>query len=350
MNCTPEILKKREAFIKTMSFFDIFDFSLTCAEACEYMLYQKWTCDELTFFTNHEEFIIENNCNLYLKGRALTMNVRRDKEHRAKKLINKARKFIKYMQMLPFVRMVGICNSLAFFDAEKGSDIDIFIITEKNRMFFARLFAVIFTQILGIRRHGNRVKGRFCLSFMISAENMNLEKLKINDEDIYFIYWIRLLQPIIGQSTYHAFINENAWIKRFFEYEINQNKLLLPESKPLIRFQKVFEFLFKGRFGDFIEKLLKNWQKKRSENKAKTLENRDGILISDTILKFHDVDMRGKYSFMWKKRINQFSKYLIPSFHDREKQDLSQSLQKSTLYEVRSQDNADMKNAEPLHH
>jgi len=338
-----ESLKKRSAIIKTLCFFDIFDFSLTCEEICEYMLYKKWDFDELCNFINHEEFVIEDNCQLYLKGRALTVKVRRDMEHRAKKLIKKAQKFIKYMQFLPFIRMIGICNSLSFYDADKGSDIDIFIVTEKKRLFIARLFAVIFTHILGIRRHGRKIKGRFCLSFIVTKENLNFDGIKLNEEDIYLLYWIRLMQPVIGKKTYIEFINENAWINSYFEYEINQNKFLLPESRFLLTLQKILEFPLKGFFGNWIETLLGNWQKKRSQKKAEMLENRDGIMILDTILKFHDIDMRAKYSFLWKKRISQFEKYFIPNVPGSEKQSLSQSRQTDTAFEVHFQDSVYMK-------
>ena len=40
------------------------------------------------------------------------------------------------MQMLPFVRTVALCNSLSFYNAERESDIDLFIITEKKTFIF----------------------------------------------------------------------------------------------------------------------------------------------------------------------------------------------------------------------
>jgi len=343
-------LKKRVSLIKTMCFFDIFDFALTKEEICDYMIYKRWTNEELTGFVNHEKFVIENNFSLYLEGRVLTLNVRRDKEHRSKKLIQKAQKFIKYMQFLPFIRMVGICNGLAFYDAEKGSDIDIFIITEKNRLFTARLFAFLFTHLFSIRRHGKKIKGRFCLSFMISRESMNLEALKLSDEDIYFFYWIRLLQPVTGQDTYKSFINENSWIHKYFEYEFDQNKLLIPKSKFQLVLQKILEFPLKGFIGNRFEGVLGRFQKKRANNKAQKLENNKGIIISDTILKFHDIDMRDKFIVLWKKRISMFDKYFIPSVRGSETQDLWQYPQTSMPSEAHFQDIYDMKNAELPHH
>ena len=66
------------------------------------------------------------------------LNMVVNKEHQARKLIKKSKKYVKFMQMLPFVRTVALCNSLSFYNAEKESDIDLFIITESKRLFFAR--------------------------------------------------------------------------------------------------------------------------------------------------------------------------------------------------------------------
>lgn len=344
-----EVLKKRKALIETLCFFDIFDFALTRKEFCDYVLYKKWTLPELSGFNNHEKFLIETHSHVYLRGRSLTVMVRREKEHRARKLIAKAKKFVKYMQMLPFIRMVGLCNSLSFYDAEKGSDIDIFIITEKKRLFLARSFAWIFTHFLRIRRHGEKVKGRFCLSFLISRDELNLESIKL-DKDIYFIFWMRLMRALIGHKTYMEFINENNWLKEYFDYDINQRLHLLPESKFLLTLQKILEFPLKGRIGNFAEYLLRKWQMKRCKKKASCLAKSDGIVVSETMLKFHNNDMRRKYSSLWQKRVNQYSSYFIPAHFDYEKLISKRSHQSRIPSEAHSQDTVDTRNEEHLHH
>lgn len=344
-----ELLKKRKALIETICFFDIFDFALTREEFCDYALLKKWTLPELSNFSNHEEFIVETYSHVYLRGRSLNVKVRKEKEHRARKLIAKAKKFVKYMQMLPFIRMVSLCNSLSFYDAEKGSDIDVFIITEKKRLFIARSFAWLFTQILGIRRHGNKIQGRICLSFLISRDELNIQSLK-QEKDIYFIFWMRLMRPLIGQIYYREFIKANEWIHEYFEYHIDQKLHLLPESKFLIRLQKILEFPLKGKIGDFLECILRIWQIRRCKKKASCLAKNDGILISRTMLKFHNNDMRKKYSSLWQKRVNQYSSYFNPAHFDYEKLILKRSHRSHTLSGVHSQDTADMKNAERQHH
>jgi hypothetical protein len=307
-----ELIKKRKALVQTIAFFDIFDFALTHRRLCAYALYEKWTPNELRTLIDNEEFLISVNDRVFLRGRAHIIKIAEEKDICANKLIEKAKKYVKYMQMLPFVRMVGICNGLSFYNVEKNSDIDLFIIAEKKRLFLARTFSLILTTVLGIRRSGDKVKGRLCLSFLISRDQMDLGYLQIKD-DIYFKFWILLIRPLIGQDTYREFISENKWIKQYFDYEIDQKKHLLPQSKRLSKIQKILEWPLKGKFGDIIEHVLRKWQTSRAEAKANKLEKRDGIVITDSILKFHDNDIRKKVSTIWKKRVGQFQKYLISS-------------------------------------
>lgn len=336
----------KEGLIKTMVFFDIFDFSLTKEELCDYKLNKKCSLEELQNFIDHQEFVLESNNYVYLRNRSITLKIRKDKETRAHKLIRKTKKYVKWMQILPFIRTVAICNSLSFYDAEKGSDIDLFIITEKNRLYLARTFSWIFMQILGIRRHGNKISGRFCLSFMISNDNLDISIIK-KENDIYLTFWTRLLRPLIGQNTYREFINANTWLKDHFEYDIDQQKHLIPESKTLINIQKILEFPFKGWSGNLVENILKKWQMSRSRKKAIRLENSDGIVIKDNMLKFHDVDMREKYQKIFDLRFNHFSKFLTLE-DDSENKTLLQSRENRRLYEARFQDIYDMKNERHL--
>lgn len=344
-----ELIKRKKALLQTITFFDIFDFALTREELCDYMLYKKWTLAELKHFTNHERFIVETHSHVYLKGRAVSIKVRKGKEHRARRLIKKAKKHVKFMQMLPFVRMVAICNSLSFYSAERESDIDLFIVTERKRLFFARSMIWLYTQLLGLRRHGRKTKGRFCLTFFVSKNGMNLESIKYKN-DIYFVFWLRLVRPLIGQKTYRELMSQNKWINEYFDYEIDSKKHLLPESSLLKKVQSVLEFVFKGVLGNGIEYILKKWQMKRSENKAQKLKSRDGTVISDIVLKFHNEDMRKKYHLLWERRFGQFKQFLKFTPSDYDKQFLPQYHQSRTPFGVRSPHIDDKKSEKTEHY
>jgi hypothetical protein len=333
--------RTKEGLIKTMVFFDIFDFTLTKEELCDYILYKKCNLKQLQDFIDHQEFVLESNNYVYFRNRSITLKIRKDNETRAHKLIRKAKKYVKWMQILPFIRTVALCNSLSFYNAEKGSDIDLFIITENNRLYLARTFSWLFLQILGIRRHGTKVSGRFCLSFLISKDAMDIKSIK-NEDDIYLTFWTRLLRPLLGQQTYREFIQANMWLKDHFDYEIDQQKHIIPESKVLLNIQQILEFPFKGWSGNIVENLLKKWQMSRSRKKAIRLENSDGIVIKDNMLKFHNVDMRKTYQKIFNLRFSHFARFLT-SEADFENETLVRSRENRRLYEARFQDTDGMK-------
>lgn len=206
----------------------------------------------------------------------------------------------RFLQAAPFVEMLAVCNNLAFGTVNKESDIDLFIIAKKGRIFTARIFVTFLLQILGVRRYGNKIFGRFCLSFFVDEGAMDLSKIAIKN-DIYLAYWIKSMLPVIDDEIDEKFIYENGWIKNYFD----DGKLELDKSKIIKKififsvFKGFFEFLLSGGFGNFIEKKLKKWQMHRAKKKASMLGDEASILISDHMLKFHNVDKRKFYRDLW---------------------------------------------------
>lgn len=82
--------------------------------------------------------------------------------------------------------------------ADEDSDIDLFIETVPGMIWTGRVVATVFFSVLGIRRHGNKVKGRFCLSFF-AAEGADFGGLAIED-DAYLYEWARRLVAVDGGS------------------------------------------------------------------------------------------------------------------------------------------------------
>jgi len=98
--------------------------------------------------------------------------------------------------------------------AHKDSDIDLFIITKKNRLWTTRIFATLLLTLLWKRKTAKKHSGQFCLSFFISEEELSLEEIALRN-DIYLSYWLQTLIPIINRDTiFEKFIEENqTWCK-----------------------------------------------------------------------------------------------------------------------------------------
>ncbi len=289
---------------QTIAFFDLFNFPLTAEEIKEY-LYKydkplhikevKGTLDEMEEVEKIHDYYV-------LKGRGKLLDTRKTRKFIAEKFWGRTRQYCQYVVKVPFVRMVAVCNNLAYDNPTELSDIDLFIVIEKGRMWLARLFITLILQFYGVRRHGNRITGRFCLSFFVTPEKLNMEPLLLKSEDPYMAYWTRLMMPIYGKKAYRQFMEENkGWLNEKYGLkfpDISEKKFSFHGKS---RGKKFWEWVFKGKFGDLIEKFLKKTFKKRTLKKAHQLGPEASVVVTDDMLKFHNRDRRKEYLDKWKK-------------------------------------------------
>ncbi|NTU69930.1 hypothetical protein HGB13_03880, partial [bacterium] len=116
---------------------------------------------------------------------------------------------------------LAITQNLAIDNAKKTSDVDLLIITSKNKIFIARFCVNIFLDIFGLRKVKN--KNRICPNFFISEDSLDTSKVAIKD-DTYLAFWVSSLRPIYNQKLFNKFKNENKWANKYFpnsEYKSN---------------------------------------------------------------------------------------------------------------------------------
>lgn len=218
-------------------------------------------------------------------------------------LWERVRTYLPFLQMVPFLKMLSVCNNLAFSTVNEKSDIDVFIVAKRGRLFVVRSIVTFLLHVLGVRRHDDKVAGRFCLSFFVDEEAMDLSAIALED-DVYLAYWLRSMLPIIENERGFAsrFMSANLWAKAYFE---DSESFALSRDKFLGRnffygfVRRLSEFSLSGRFGNFVERKLKKWQLKRALAKAASASSEASLIISEHILKFHNVDRRRKYRRVW---------------------------------------------------
>lgn len=202
------------------------------------------------------------------------------------RLIEKTQKYTWLFRLCPGIQMIAIGNSVAMNNAHKDSDIDLFIVTQKKRMWYVRIFLTFFLWILWQRKTAKKHAGTFCLSFFMTDENLSLEKVAI-ERDIYLYYWILSLKPIINNNTtYEKFISANSsWC------DFSQYKNTIQENTKTIIFNKWTW----GTWWTFLD--LKDWWYKtiflpKTHRSYEELWKPFGVVISDDMLKFHNQDRR----------------------------------------------------------
>jgi hypothetical protein len=303
----------KDSILKTIAWFDLFDFPLTAEEIMEYLFkYDKplhikeirgtlaLMCEEGVTEELKEHFV--------LKGRGSIVEIRKARKFIAEKLWTRTRLYGQYMRAVPFVRMIAVCNNLAYDNPNEQSDIDLFVVIKPGRMWTARFIITIILQFFGVRRYGDKIAGRFCLSFFVTANKLNMKSIAIKPLDPYLAYWTKLVAPIYGEETYRNFKNENeTWIKNEYGLkfpEENKKHMYADRESGL---KKFFEWLLGGLIGNLTEGLFKKSFKKKTLRGMKKLGPEASVIVSDDMLKFHNHDKRKEYYERWQKFMNHDS-------------------------------------------
>lgn len=278
--------------LSTLAFFDVLDFAPTSAEIHEFLYRGSCELRNIQGFLKSSPYFISNGKYFALKNREELLALRETKKAESERLWRKAKRWRFLFKILPFVKSVAVCNNLALNNATEKSDIDLFIITKRNRMFLARLIATAILHSLRLRRHGRKIAGRFCLSFWLSEDKMDFESLQIDKEDIYLAFWMKSLKPITGYEIFKKFMQINCkWLSGYFhcyQKADSKSEIAVNEEKSLL-----------APIDNFIGK----YQLKRIEQRKKLLPDGRGINASCGMLKFHDNDRRYEFREEFLKRI-----------------------------------------------
>jgi len=279
----------------TLCFFDLFDCPLTFEELKFYLLSSKsWADEELLDTLKNDEQIVLREGYYCLKSSQGHVNTRKVRSTIADEYYKKLRRYLPLIRIIPFVKMVAVCNTLAFGCPTAKSDIDLFIVAKKNRLFIVRTLTTVLFHIMGVRRHGDKVAGRFCLSFFISDDQMDLSSLMKDQNDIYFLYWLRTLKPVYGEETFAKFLQANNWTEKYFANP-HMSREFWKSGRLFTIIARIKEFFLWGFIGNFYENFLAKKHLKRHAQKAAELGEESSVVVNRHILKYHNVDRRAEY-------------------------------------------------------
>jgi len=289
------------AVLGSIIFLDLFDYPLTTYEVW-YYLDKKFTLTDVVSVLDYltlEKKLDKKNGFYFLPGREVIIDIRQRRFNYACSKIKKAKAFTKLFSFFPFIKLVAVANFIGAYNLRQGSDIDFFIITSPNRIWLSRLVSAGLAKILKLRPTGQQKKDKICLSFYVSESSLNLKKLELENGDPYFYYWLRGLRPIHNKkNTWFNFLQANNLVldKIFKESnEAEQKNSLLINIKSKC-----------NQLGMFLEKIAKKIQLKiMAEPLRLAMNNSDGVVVSDQILKLYLIDNRREFVKKFNLKINE---------------------------------------------
>ncbi len=126
---------------------------------------------------------------------------------------------INLLKKIPWIKMIAVTGAVASRNAAKDDDVDIFIITEKNRVWLSRFFTYFILKIIGKYGHGKTDKRKFCCNLFADESALKWGKDKQN---IYIAREFLSMHPLYDKdNTYLKCLHENSWaLRHFYNYKI----------------------------------------------------------------------------------------------------------------------------------
>lgn len=221
---------------------------------------------------------------------------------------------LKWVRWIPFLRMVAITNTLAMGTAKPQSDIDLLVIGKPGRLWTLRFLFTAVVQLMGRRRHSNLITDRLCLSFYVSQKALNFQPYFDVPHDLHYAYLVAMTTTIFeakGSLAREEWEKANSWVRDYFPQH-HWSELIplfaVNDSRWTIGARNIFEWLFAGRLGDTLEKVVRFFQRKKIYAHPESRIHQQGtlVMVNDDVLKFHESNVREESRKQWVEECRQF--------------------------------------------
>jgi hypothetical protein len=290
-----------ESARETLSFFDAQDIPLTLTEVRAYLVAKNLPQDIsfstlLSVFETELKDMVDSQSGFYfLRGRQELLRIRQERYKISLRRFRKARRFLYWLRFFPYLRAVSLSGSQALLNSNTQSDIDLFVITQKNRIWLARLLVSFYFQVLGQRRYSLHIQNRFCLNHYLCAGTTITQ-----DKNLYTAIEYASLLPVLGQEVVQQFWQTNEWLREFLHEPVLQKQVPFFEFK-FSRLQRPLELVLDFTIGPLLNWIAGVYQKRR-------IKLQDYIIVSDMQLSFHPGSRGQKVLARFQNRLQGFSR------------------------------------------
>ena len=235
----------RRGIIRTLAYYDIFSYPLTAAEIYYNLGNNHTNLEEIKYELKN----LTTNKIVYSKGEFFQLTEdekyvsrRREGNELAIKRLKTAIKVSGLISRFPFIRGILLSGSISKGFMEEDSDIDYFVITHPNRVWFSRLMLMLFKKLFLLNS-----KKIFCINYFVDSKNMEIE-----EKNIFTATEIVTLLPTFGKEIYEEFYEKNIWVKQFYpNYPKRETDKVIDRKNGIIK--SLLEKILANKFGDKID-------------------------------------------------------------------------------------------------
>jgi hypothetical protein len=288
-----------EHVLKTLLYFDIFNYPLTSQEVFNFLGLQSATNAEVNQSIKKltEEGLIYDlgdfhsaQCNKDLVTRRLKGN------QMAEKTIPLAKKQAALIAKFPFVRAVLASGSLSKKYMDDSSDLDFFIVTCTNRIWIARLFLAIYKRVFLFNSHKH-----FCTNYFVDETHLEIE-----EKNLFTATELGTLIPLYNSELYNRLLEANGWIHEFLPH-IAKDKTVMPAAVTSWA-KKAMEWITNANWlDDFSRKLTVNRLKRIYGKKISEPDFQIAFKSKKSVSKNHPRQYQKKVLEMYNRKVIEFN-------------------------------------------
>lgn len=201
-----------------------------------------------------------------------------------------------WFDWVPLVSMIGGSGSLAWFNTNPSSDVDLFVVARRGRIWTARALLLLISQLSGRRRkYWDEISpDNICLNHYITEDALEMNRAVRN---LYMAQQYASMVPLLGIDVFDQWWEANqGWLRQYVIYPerlLMKSRLFIQGRAWRQRIKNGLENWFLELPGDLIEQILRwgqLWAIRKHEGRRGRLVNdrrHDRVMLSDDELAFH---------------------------------------------------------------
>ena len=244
--------------IRTLLYFDIFDYPLKGSEVFRFLgmnsIGEKDVIESLeTLNKQHHVFKFGEFYSVRPVAENVSRRLNGNKE--AQKFLPIALKQSDLISRFPYVRAVMASGSLSKDYMDENCDLDFFIITTPRRLWICRTLLVLYKRLFLKNSHK-----LFCVNYFVDSEHLEIE-----EKNLFTATELATVIPLYGSSYYRQLHEKNyEWLIRFFpNFKPRMVDKTVSKPETLKNFAEKIIDIFFGNLLDkaFMRLTLKRWKK-----------------------------------------------------------------------------------------
>lgn len=286
-------MEAKKAVLATLAYADVFHYPLSFSEIFRYLISEKKFPENILKKTLCAIPNVFEKDGLYcFSDRTMLTKVRQVRDKASKEKMKKAKRVTKLISLLPTISLIGISGAVAMGNATADDDIDFFIITKTNTLWFTRFFIRMLLTLVGSARTRNNacVRDKVCLNMMLDESALSFPKAR---QSLYVAHEIVQMKPIfVRNNMYQLFLASNRWVKQYMPHAIDiKKKESRAPSISISQYLNIYSIPL-----EFLAQKFQLWYMK-----ARTRE-----IVTRHFLAFHPRDYEYEIMEAYKRRIKKY--------------------------------------------